>query len=40
MLEFNKMDFKKYYNIIEGIEKNNQNVDIWLLAAGPYAKII
>ena len=36
---FNKMDFKKYYNIIEGIKKNNQNVDIWLLAAGPYAKL-
>ena len=36
---FNKMNFDMYNNILNGIYKNQSKVDLWLLAAGPYAKL-
>ena len=36
---FNKVNFNIYNNILNGINKNQSKVDIWLLAAGPYAKL-
>ena len=36
---FEKMNFKIYNNILEGIKNNQKKVDLWLFAAGPYAKL-
>tara|TARA_Y100000996_G_scaffold630_1_gene571 strand:- start:1233 stop:2015 length:783 start_codon:yes stop_codon:yes gene_type:complete len=36
---FKKMNFSIYNNILSGIKSNNSKVDIWLLSAGPYAKL-
>ena len=36
---FNKMNFDSYYSVLDGIKKNQSKVDLWLLAAGPYAKL-
>ena len=35
---FNKMNISKFLNIKDAIKNTNQNIDIWFLAAGAYAK--